>query len=156
MDVTDDVVDVVVIHNDLADAFLDEKVHQFVYRSIVFDGNDFGSGHDAVAHLDAGEIEGVLENLHFGVDLFFVGRILDTGLDEVVEVYLGKGLGTGILVDLGAGEAKQQARDARCNLADGVEHHIAHEGRQGEDTQGEVRVDLKECLRHELACNQYY
>ena len=76
MDVTDDVVDVFLIDDNLGLAALDEDVFQLVHAARFVNRTDFGARYHTIAHLDVGEVEGILEYLHFiGYFLFRTGIV---------------------------------------------------------------------------------
>ena len=111
VDVADDVVDVLLVDEDLGVAALDKLLLQLVGRAVVGDGIDLRARHHAVADLEVGEVEGILEDLHLVVDLASLRRVVDGGLDEVVEVHLGKRAVVVALLHLDAQEAQEEARE---------------------------------------------
>lgn len=92
MDIADHVVNVVLIDNNLADTVFNERVLQFLNRRLDVYGNDFRSRNQAVPYLDVREIQCILEDLDFRINLFFVLGFVNTALDEIVGSILVKAL----------------------------------------------------------------
>ena len=90
MDIADHVVNVVLIDNNLADTVFNERVLQFLNRRLDVYGNDFRSRNQAVPYLDVREIQCILEDLDFRINLFFVLGFVNTALDEIVQVHFGE------------------------------------------------------------------
>ena len=104
MDITYNVVDVIFIHNHLADTVFYELFLQFAQFRVNLYGDDFCTWNHAVSHFDVREIECVSEYLYFCIQTFFVLRLFDAALNEVVKVYFSKSLVGSFLIDFGTGE----------------------------------------------------
>ena len=72
MDVADDVVDTLFVHNDFGDSRFDKVGLQLFQCRVDVDRDDFGTRNYTVAYLDVGKIEGILEDFYLGLDVLFV------------------------------------------------------------------------------------
>ena len=112
MDITDYVVDIPVIYDYLGDSGFYEAAFQLVQRGSQIDSHHFGTGNDAVADFYVREVEGVLEDFHFRVQLFFIFGIINAALYEIVQVDFSKSSVGRILINLHSKEAKENTRQA--------------------------------------------
>ena len=108
MDITNDMINIFVVHKYLAMAALDEHLLEFLDGGGILHGIDLSTRHHTVANLRLREIEGVLEDLHLLAYLVLIIGIIDTGLHQVVEVDFCKFAFLAALVHVDA-EATQQS-----------------------------------------------
>ena len=88
MYVADNVVDVVFVDYDFGVSRFDELFFEFFEFGGYVDRADFGTGHDAVAYLYFGKVEGVLEYFYIVVDgLFIILCVFYGTLDEMCQLH---------------------------------------------------------------------
>ena len=74
-----------------------------------------------------------MEYLHFLLYLRIVLGIVDTGLHQIVEVDLRKGLVGSILWHTNAKQTEQDSRQEGSETGDGPQHHITNPSGNGKD-----------------------
>ena len=154
VDVTDDVVDVFVIDDDLAVATLDEGLFELLDSGSVFNGINLRTGHHTVTNLRFGEVEGVLEDFHFLANLVFIFGIIDTGLHEVVEIDFRELAFFVLLGHTDAHQSEESFGEEGCQTGDGIEDDVTEPGRDGKDGEHRVGRVLEDGLRKELTCEE--
>ena len=77
MNITYDMIDVILEDYDLRIATLYELLFELIDRAIDIHGIDLRTRDHTVAHFGVGEVERVLENLYLVVDLIAFWRIVD-------------------------------------------------------------------------------
>ena len=155
MDITDDVVDVLVIDDDLAMAALDEGLLEFLDGGGVFDSIDLRTGHHTVAHLRLREVKGVLEDLDLLAYQVLITGIVDTGLHEIVEIDLRELPFFVLLRHADAYEPEESFGEEGCQAGDGIEDDITEPGGYGKDGEHRVGCVLEDGLREELTGEEY-
>ena len=124
MDISDDMVDVLFIYDDLAVAALNELLHELVGRAIIFNGIDFRSRDHAVAHFCIREFQCILKDPHLVFNIFFILRVVDTLLENIVQVYFRESFLIGFIDILYSEYTEKSIREKGRELADGPQYNI--------------------------------
>jgi hypothetical protein len=105
--IADDVVDVLMIDHHFGVSAFYEHLLELLYVAGVFYSVNLSSRHHTVADARLGEIQSVLENLDFLLNLFVAFGIVDTRLHQVVKVYAGELMIVLLLLHLDASQPQQ-------------------------------------------------
>ena len=108
MDITDHIVDIAVIYDNLGYTGLYESTFQFVQRSSQVNRHHFRARNDTVTDFYIREIKRILKDFHFRVQFLFILSIVDATLYEVIQIDFSKSNVGRVLVHFHSEKTKKQ------------------------------------------------
>ena len=155
MYVADNMVDILVVYNDLGATVVNEGTHQFLVAAIVGHSTNLRSGHHTVAYFRIGELQCILEYLHFILNLLLVLHTVNAFLDKIIEINFREIPVLLLVFHFHTSHPQEKAREKCGKARDGPEYYIEKECGKRKHTEPLVRIALEKGLRQELARDEH-
>ena len=116
MDVTDHIVNITVIYDNLGDTRLNKTAFQFIQRSCEINRHHLSTGNNTIAYFNIREVKCVLEDFHFRIQFLLILGIINAALHKIIKIHLSESFVGRILVYLHAENAQEDARQTGRQL----------------------------------------
>ena len=92
MDISHDIIYIAFVHNNFRQSWLDKQIIEFFEgkRILHIDSHNLRAWYNAIAYLDIRKIECILKDFHLRIQFLFVFSILDTWLNEIIQIDFAK------------------------------------------------------------------